>query len=110
MFNFLFNAGNKEKSLLYKSNKYGAIYTTEIQKLLEEEHPYFMISLKEIAEDQKKIDDFYDNYYAFATFMPPGENKIIVSYDDINEKESYNFLENIIPIRKGGVRWSYFYI
>jgi len=36
--------------------------------------------------------------------MPPGESKAIVSYGDIEDKDSYNMLENAIPIREEEVR------
>ena len=104
IFNYLFNAGNKEKALVYKSRKFGSIYTTELQKFMKQDDPYFMVPLKDIAEDKNEMGEFENWYYAFATFMPPGESKAIVSYGDIEDKDSYNMLENAIPIREEEVR------
>jgi len=46
---------------------------------------------------------FLNQYYAFATFMPPGEAKIMMTCDDILDKKSYNFNRFAIPARKEDV-------
>lgn len=37
--------------------------------------------------------------------MPPGDNKIIMSYENIEDKETYNLLEGIVPLRKEEVKF-----
>ena len=107
LFNRLFNAAIKNKVPLYKSLQYGAIYNTEIEKLMKHNDPYFAISMSDIVEDHPGNKNQNNNYYAFATFMPPGENKIVMSYGNIKDKATYNLLEDIIPIRDKDVRLFY---
>lgn len=77
---------------------------------MKQDYPHYMISISELGEDHSQLkhksripkltNEELSQYYVYATFMPPGENKVIISYDDIENKESYNLLEGIIPIRK----------
>ena len=69
-----------------------------------------MIPVNEIGEDHNQLkhksriptlsNEELSQYFVYATFMPPGDNKMILSYENIENKNSYNFIESIIPIRK----------
>lgn len=101
--NFFMRENNK--IALFRSFKYGAIFSTEIEKLLEREKAHFMIPMDELAEDHKELkestndNEDLSDYYLYATFMPPGDNKVIVSAENIQEEESYYCCESIVPIR-----------
>eukprot|EP00344_Euplotes_crassus_P010995 CAMPEP_0197017288 /NCGR_PEP_ID=MMETSP1380-20130617/79459_1 /TAXON_ID=5936 /ORGANISM="Euplotes crassus, Strain CT5" /LENGTH=121 /DNA_ID=CAMNT_0042444373 /DNA_START=616 /DNA_END=981 /DNA_ORIENTATION=+ len=103
-FNWFF-AKEHYKIALYRSFKYGAIFSTEIEKKLEQDNAHFMIPMDEIAVDHKELkestndNEDLSDYYLFATFMPPGDNKVIVSTQSIKDEESYYCCESIVPIR-----------
>jgi len=64
-----------------------------------------MVSMKELGEDHKELkestneNEDLSDYYVFATFMPPGDSKVIVSSEDIHDETSYYWCESIVPIR-----------
>ncbi|CAI2385868.1 unnamed protein product [Moneuplotes crassus] len=107
IFNIIFTSGDRNKTILYRSEKYGAIFSREVFKLMQKDHPHLMISPEELCENHKQLKrEFPDltneelsQYYAYATFMPPGDTKMIVCFDDIQSKDSYNLIQGIIPIR-----------
>jgi hypothetical protein len=109
-FNAFFKAvGGYSHAALFRSDEYGAIFTSEIERLFAKENPFFMISINDIIEDHKELkENTTDNeelsdYYVYATFMPPGENKGIVSFSDMNDPDSYYLCNEIVPIREGDV-------
>jgi hypothetical protein len=109
-FNAFFKAvGGYTHAALFRSDEYGAIFTSEIERLFVKENPFFMISINDIIEDHKELkENTTDNeelsdYYVYATFMPPGENKGIVSFSDMNDPDSYYLCNEIVPIREGDV-------
>ncbi len=69
-----------------------------------------MISIDDIVDDHKELkENTKDNeqlsdYYVYATFMPPGENKVIVSFSDMNDPDAYYLCNGIVPIREDDVR------
>jgi hypothetical protein len=116
-FNKFFKASSGYKhAALFRSEKYGAIFTSEIERLLDRENPFFMISMDDIIEDHKELkenttkNEELSNYYVYATFMPPGENKVIVSFDDMSKPDSYYLCNEVVPIREEEVRIYCFHI
>jgi hypothetical protein len=110
-FNKFFKAcGGYTHAALFRSDKYGAIFTSEIEKLLKKKNPFFMVSIDDIVGDHKELkentkdNEELSNYYVYATFMPPGENKVIVSFSDMSDPDSYYLCNEIIPIREDDVR------
>lgn len=67
------------------------------------DNPYIVISIEDVNRDHceymAEIGQLKD-YYAFATFMPPGENKIVVTFDDLFDQNQYFLNKSIVPIRK----------
>jgi hypothetical protein len=109
-FNSFFKAaGGYKHAALFRSNKYGAIFTSEIEKLLKKESPFFMVSINNIIEDHKELkrntmdNEELSDYYVYATFMPPGQNKVIVSFDNMENKDSYYLCDEVVPIREENV-------
>ena len=90
---------------LYNMGEHGAIYSDTFVNQLKQDHPYYVIQMDEInsehheLEQLRSVDDL-NNYYAFATFMPPGDNKVIVTFKNLFSKESYNYCKFVVPIRK----------
>ncbi|CAI2359328.1 unnamed protein product [Moneuplotes crassus] len=109
-FNILFKTGAKQNAIIYRSRRYGGIFTNEIEKLMKRDSPHFVIPMKDIVQDHQGLLEGYkqknltnqelSQYFVYATFMPPGDTKIIINYDGIENKESHNLLESIIPVRK----------
>ena len=93
------------KAALFRSFTYGAIFNTELTKKMEKDCPHFMIPMNELVEDHKELkesttdNDDLSDYYVFSTFMPPGDNKVIVSSESIEDEDSYFLCESIVPIR-----------
>lgn len=56
--------------------------------------------MNEKTKDNEELSD----YYIYATFMPPGENKAIVSFEDMDNPDSYYLCNEIVPIREEDVR------
>ena len=109
-FNKFFKAGGGYKhAALFRSDKYGAIFTSEIEELLKKENPFFMVSINDIIEDHKELkrntmdNEELSDYYVYATFMPPGQNKAIVSFDNMENKDSYYLCDEVVPIREENV-------
>ena len=54
--------------------------------------PHFIPSMPQTINTHNEFVKEYPNapelnqYYVFATFMPPGESKMIVTFDDLFEK------------------------
>jgi len=100
------NANKFHKISLFKAEGFGVISSNDIQKLFKKNHPFFANPIDVIIDEHIELDrisrdnQFLSNYYVFATFMPPGDNKIIISYNDILDEDSYNLCDAIVPIRK----------
>ncbi len=88
-------ASNHSKFALFRSFKHGAIFSTEIESRLEKEKAHFMVPMRELAQDHKELkesttdNEDLSDYYCFATFMPPGDSKIIVSNENIQDEDTY---------------------
>lgn len=99
-----------EKAALFRSFKYGAIFNTELTRWLKRDSPHFLVPMSELVEDHRELkesttdNDDLSDYYVFSTFMPPGESKIIVTNEDMDQEDSFYLNESIIPIRSEEVR------
>jgi hypothetical protein len=95
----------RNQAAFFRSYKYGAIFSYEIQNLLAPDNPHYIVNMNDLIDDHKELKketkNNYDlsNYYVFATFMPPGDNKIIVSTKSITDKNTYYLNKSVTPIR-----------
>ncbi|CAI2383819.1 unnamed protein product [Moneuplotes crassus] len=104
IFNIIFRIVERARVPFYKSGKFGAIYSSEVFSLMKKEQPHFIIEPDEIGDthkrlviDQPEIDnEEISQYYLYATFMPPGDSKFIVSFDG-TKKDSFHFIQAEIP-------------
>lgn len=96
----------KEKITLKKSQKYGMIASEKMRDLMKHDFPFYMIPWQDVVDDHHEMEKvnkkskMLNEYYLFATFMPPGENKVVVTFKDILDRDSYNFNSFVVPIRK----------
>jgi hypothetical protein len=97
---------SQKRVALYRTEDLGVVYTDELEKTMCKDNPFFINPMNTLIDEHiqlelisKNISDL-SNYYAFATFMPPGENKIILSYEDILDEENYNLCDTVVPIRR----------
>jgi len=97
------------KIALFRSFKYGAIFSTELEKYMEKDKPHFMVPISEMVIDHKELkettndNEDLSDYYVFSTFMPPGDNKVIVSNENIRDSDTYYLYESVVPIRNDEV-------
>lgn len=91
---------------LYRTKDLGVVYSDELERAMAKNKPFFVNPMDALIDEHmqleiisKNISDL-SNYYAFATFMPPGENKIILSYEDILDEETYTLCDTVVPIRR----------
>lgn len=95
----------RERVPFYKSGKFGAIYSSEVFSLMKKDQPHFIIEPDEIGDTHKRLitnqpeigNEEISQYFLYATFMPPGDSKFIVSFDGTKDKDSYNFIQAEIP-------------
>ena len=85
------------RTALFDMGEKGLVYLDELINALSPDYSYLPISESEVSklhrvlrnlnpEDKKKLND----YYVFATFMPPGENKIITTFGRGKSKQTVN--------------------
>lgn len=100
-----FLSNNRHQAAFFRSYKYGAIFSYEIQNQLLPENPHYIVNMNDLIDDHKELkeetkdNDDLSDYYVYAAFIPPGDNKVIVSTESITDKDSYNLIESVIPIR-----------
>jgi hypothetical protein len=101
------------QAAFYRSYKYGAIFSYEIQNLLAPDNPHYIVDMNDLIADHKELkeetrdNDDLSDYYVFASFMPPGDNKIIVSRESIIDKSCYYLMDSVTPIRTEEVSYSH---
>jgi hypothetical protein len=94
------------RTSLWNMGDNGNIYIDQLEAILKPEQPFYPISLQTIWSLHQELSDLnsddvdLNEYYAFATFMPPGENKIIVSFKGSHAKSAYNFMNFVVPVQK----------
>lgn len=56
-----------------------------------------MIPMAEVIKSHHKLADtvinksFLNEYYIYANYMPSGENKVVLTFDEVFNKKSYFF-------------------
>jgi hypothetical protein len=96
----------REKIALMKSQKYGMIASEKMRDMMKQDFPFYLTPWQHVVDDHYELErvdkdsKMLNEYYAFATFMPPGENKVVVTFKNILDKDSYNFNSSVVPIRK----------
>jgi hypothetical protein len=100
-----FLSNGRHQAAFFRSYKYGAIFSYEIQNLLLPENPHYIVNMNDLIDDHKELkeetkdNDDLSDYYVYAAFIPPGDNKVIVSTESITDKNSYYLIESVVPIR-----------
>jgi hypothetical protein len=81
---------------LFQTDNNAIVYLDLFLKKLEIDCPYYVVSPEDITSGHsdlvknKRGIDVYNDYYVFATFMPPGDNKMILTFNSLYSKDSYN--------------------
>ena len=96
----------REKIMLSKSSEYGCIASEVLREKMQHNHPFFIVPWAGLVTDHLQMEkvhrksSFLSEYYIFATFMPPGETKTLVSFGDTMDKSTYHLNTSVVPIRK----------